>query len=125
MTRCQVRQLTNTLMILTVFSLLIGSTLANAGTEEVTTIRLTPAGLSTAGQEAATVEEHASNGGDSFKPDDYRLSNDRKLIGWKVSEALYFGRTRINRKNNVGLVFDRDDTTFSVGHKGLFYSFRF
>lgn len=60
-----------------------------------------------------------------LQPDSHRLTNDRKLLGWQVSDTVFVGRTRINRESNVGVVFDLGDTTISIGHKGLFYSFVF
>ncbi len=118
------------LMVALVLSGLILSTLSAGGHAEVDqlkTIKLIPFDSGAEAEELSNRSEAVGNrnDGELFKPGRFRLANDRKLLGWQFSEALYFGRTKISRKNNVGLVFDLGDTTISVGHKGLFYSFQF
>lgn len=55
----------------------------------------------------------------------YKIDNDLKVRGWKLSPEIYFGNAKVNGKWGLGLLVDKGDYAYGLNNTQASVTWRF
>ena len=55
----------------------------------------------------------------------HKLAGGMKIRGWQVSTHTRVGQTKVNDKWGLGFVYEKDNTSYGVNHRGIQFNRRF
>lgn len=55
----------------------------------------------------------------------YKIDNDFKVRGWKVSPQVYIGNTKVNGEWGVGLLVDKGEFAYGLNNSQASFMWRF
>ncbi len=59
---------------------------------------------------------------DHWNIEKYSYSKHSRVIGWRISKNMYFGRTKFAKKSDMGFFIDRGDHAICIGTKGISFN---